>query len=266
MMKMIVIIGVGIVGVFIVIWMQWEGYKVILIDKVGFGEGVSYGNGGVLVFCFMIFVMVFGLLCKVLKMLFLLNQFLFLKWGYLLKLLFWLIWYLGYVNVVDVKCIVQVVYGFVGDSLSEYQMFVVGIGVEYFIVLLDYLFFYWDWVYFEDDVFGWLIWVVCGFEWEELEGDVVVVYDQGYFFDIGFVVKLKDYGCIIDLGVYVKVLVVYVEINGVEIVWVEVCKINYDVLGMILLEMDFGLIMVDDILIVIGVWFKFFVDQLGLNV
>lgn len=266
MTKTIAIIGAGIVGVSTAIWMQREGHKVILIDKAGPGEGASHGNGGVLASCSMIPVTVPGLLRKAPKMLFSPNQPLFLKWGYLPKLLPWLTRYLGHANAADVKRIAQAVHGLVGDSLNEHQTLAAGTGAEHFIVPSDYLFLYRDRAHFEDDAFGWSIRAACGFEWEELEGDAVAAYDEGYSSDIGFAVKLKDHGRITDPGAYVKALAAHAEKNGAEIVRAEVRGINHDTTGLITLETDNGPIEADDILIATGAWSKPLADQLGLNV
>ncbi len=46
--KRIAIIGAGIVGVSTAIWLQRDGYDVVLIDREGPAAGTSYCNGGVL--------------------------------------------------------------------------------------------------------------------------------------------------------------------------------------------------------------------------
>ncbi|MBV1926977.1 MAG: FAD-dependent oxidoreductase, partial [Rhodobacteraceae bacterium] len=85
--KTVAIVGAGIVGVSTAIWLQRAGHKVILIDRAGPAEGTSFGNGGVLASCGIVPVTAPGLLAKAPKMLFSPNQPLFLKWGYLPRLL-----------------------------------------------------------------------------------------------------------------------------------------------------------------------------------
>ena len=119
--KTIAIIGAGIVGVSTAIWLQRDGHDVILIDKAGPGEGTSHGNGGVLASCSIVPVTVPGLLGKAPKMLFSRSQPLFLKWGYLPKLLPWLRQYLSHANVADVERIAAALTPIVGDSLNEHK-------------------------------------------------------------------------------------------------------------------------------------------------
>ncbi len=101
--KTVAIIGAGIVGVSTALWLQRDGHDVILIDRAGPAEGTSYGNGGVLASCSIVPVTVPGLLKKAPKMLFDPNQPLFLKWGYLPKLMPWLVKYLRHANAADAR-------------------------------------------------------------------------------------------------------------------------------------------------------------------
>ena len=101
--KTIAVIGAGIVGVSTAIWLPRDGHKVILIDKVGPGEGTSYGNGGVLASVAGGPVTGPGLFKKAPKMALDPNQPLFLKWGYLPKLMPWLWKYLSHANEVDTR-------------------------------------------------------------------------------------------------------------------------------------------------------------------
>ena len=86
----VAIIGAGIVGVSTAIWLQRGGHRVILIDRKGPGEGTSHGNGGVLATCSMVPVTGPGLIRKAPGMLMNPDQPLFLKWGYLPRLMPWL--------------------------------------------------------------------------------------------------------------------------------------------------------------------------------
>ncbi|WP_150525160.1 NAD(P)/FAD-dependent oxidoreductase [Roseibium sediminis] len=266
MSKTLAIVGAGIIGVSTAIWMQREGYDVILIDKAGPGEGASHGNGGVLASCSMVPVTVPGLLRKAPRMLFSPDQPLFLKWGYLPKLLPWLVRYLSHANETDVKRIAQAVSQIVGDSLAEHQALAAGTGAEHFIVPADYLFLYRDRAHFEEDAFGWSVRASCGFEWEELEGTALAAYDDAYSSEIGFAARLKDHGRITDPGAYVKALAAYAQANGAEIIKAEVRGINTLDDGTVLVETDDKPIAADDVLIATGAWSKPLADQLGLDV
>lgn len=266
MTKTVAIIGAGIVGVATAIWMQRDGHKVILIDKAEPGEGASHGNGGILASCSMVPVTVPGLMGKAPKMLFSPNQPLFLKWGYLPKLLPWLAKYLSHANERDVKRIASAVAGIVGDSLADHQALAKGTGAEDYIVPADYLYLYRDRAHFEEDAFGWSIRRACGFEWEELEGKAFAEYDPTYSPEIGFAVKMGNHGRITDPGGYVKALAAHAGKEGAEIVRAQVSHINAGGNGGYVLETDTGTIEAEDIVIATGAWSKPLADQLGLKV
>lgn len=77
----IAIVDAGIVGVSTAIWLQRAGRRVTLVDRVGPGDGASFGNGGVLAAAAITPVTVPGLLRTAPRMLFDPNQPLFLKMG-----------------------------------------------------------------------------------------------------------------------------------------------------------------------------------------
>ena len=88
----ILVIGAGIVGLSTAIWLQRAGRKVIVLDRIGPAGGTSYGNAGVLASASVVPVTVPGLLRKAPGMLLDQNQPLFLKWGYLPRLLPFCCW------------------------------------------------------------------------------------------------------------------------------------------------------------------------------
>ena len=266
MTKTVAIIGAGIVGVSTAIWMQRDGHQVILIDKSAPGEGASHGNGGILASCSMVPVTVPGLMRKAPRMLFSPNQPLFLKWGYLPRLLPWLQKYLSHANENDVRRIAGAVAGIVGDSLAEHQALAEGTGAEDFVVPADYLYLYRDRAHFEEDAFGWSIRAACGFEWEELEGDTLAAYDPGYSSEIGFAARMGDHGRITDPGAYVKALAAHAKANGADIVQSEVHKISGDTKSKFTLETDDGPIDAEDVVIATGAWSKPLAGQFGLDV
>ncbi len=214
----IAIIGAGIVGVSTAIWLQRDGHRVTLIDKLGPGEGASHGNGGVLASCAMVPVTGPGLMKKAPRMLLDPDQPLFMKWGYLPKLLPWLRKYLSVANEADTRRISKAIAGVVGDSLEEHRALSKGTGAEKWVVPSDYLYLYKDRAAFEGDALAWDIRASHGVAWEELEGPALRAYDRVYAPDQSFGVKLPDHGRISDPGKYVKALAAHVEDNGGDVV------------------------------------------------
>ncbi len=216
--KTVAVIGAGIVGVSTAIWLQRDGHKAVLIDKEGPAAGASFGNGGVLASCSVVPVTVPGLLRKAPGMLFSAEQPLFLKWGYLPRLLPWLVKYLRTANAETVKRRAAALAPIIGDSLADHQALAQGTAAERYIVPSDYLYLYNDRAHFEGDAFGWGVRKENGFSWELLEGEALRSYDPEFGPEIGFGVKLGNHGVISDPGEYVKTLAAHAEAGGATIV------------------------------------------------
>ncbi|WP_170410025.1 NAD(P)/FAD-dependent oxidoreductase [Ruegeria arenilitoris] len=264
--KTIAIIGAGIVGVSTAVWLQRDGHDVILIDKAGPGEGTSHGNGGVLASCSIIPVTVPGLLQKAPRMLFDPSQPLFLKWGYVPKLLPWLLRYLKHANASDVERIAAALTPIVGDSLNDHKALAHGTGAEKWIVPSDYLFLYENRKHFENDALGWDIRRKHGFAWDELEGEAFHAYDPIFSKDLGFAARLADHGHITDPGRYVKDLAAHVEDNGGKVIRAaveDVVRNNGKVTGV---RAGGTTIPCDTAIITAGVWSGPLADQLGISV
>ncbi|RBW62843.1 FAD-binding oxidoreductase [Ruegeria sp. A3M17] len=264
--KTIAIIGAGIVGVSTAVWLQRDGHDVILIDKAGPGEGTSHGNGGVLASCSIIPVTVPGLLKKAPRMLFDPSQPLFMKWGYVPKLLPWLTRYLKHANASDVERIAAALTPIVGDSLNDHQALAQGTTAEKWIVPSDYLFLYENRQHFEGDAFGWRVRRKHGFKWEELEGAAFHAYDPIYSKDIGFAAKLSDHGHITDPGRYVKDLAAHVEANGGRVIRAAVEDVVHENGKVSGVRVAGETIPCDTAIVTAGVWSGPLASKLGVSV
>ena len=89
----VTIVGAGIVGAASAIWLRRAGFEVTLLDKGKPGMGASYGNGCILASCSVVPVTGPGLLKKSPALLADPNSPLFLRWGYVPKLIPWLVKY-----------------------------------------------------------------------------------------------------------------------------------------------------------------------------
>lgn len=210
----VAIVGAGIVGVSTAIWLQRDGFDVVLIDKAGPAEGTSYGNGGVLASCACVPVTGPGLIKKAPRMVLDPAQPLFLKWEYLPQLAPWLWRYLSYANAKDTKRIASAIAGIVGDSLADHQALSQGTGAEHFVVPSDYLYLYNDREAFAADRFGWDIRAANGMRWQELSAEDFRAYDPIFAPELGFAVKLGNHGRITDPGGYVKALAAHFQKAG----------------------------------------------------
>lgn len=264
--KEIAVIGAGIVGVSTAIYLQRAGHKVTLIDRLGPGEGTSFGNGGVLASCSCVPVTVPSLLRKAPKMLLDKNQPLFVKWSYLPKLLPWLTKYLSHANEADVQHISKAIFGVTGDSLTEHQALAKGTDAAKWIVPTDYLYLYKDRAAFEADSFGWNIRKSYGFKWDELEGDAVSAFDNGFSNNFTFAVKMGDHGRIADPGEYVKALAGHLTTMGGQLVITDVHGFDVEDGQISSVQTSVGAMTFDDIAVTTGVWSGPLAKALGIKV
>lgn len=225
MSKTIAVIGAGIVGVSTAIWALRDGHKVILIDREGPASGTSYGNGGVLASCSVVPVSMPGLMRKAPGMLLDPNQPLFMKWGYLPKLLPYLFKYLSHANAEDARKRAEAMAPIIGDSLNDHLALASGTGAERYIVPADYLYLYRDRAHYAGDAFGFSLRRDLGFAWEELEGAAFQDYDPIFSPEIGFAARFGDHGIVADPGAYVKALAAHAEREGMRSVIAEVTDI-----------------------------------------
>jgi D-amino-acid dehydrogenase len=262
--KTIAIVGAGIVGVSAAIWLQREGHKVMLIDRGAPGDGTSYGNAGVLASVAIMPVTGPGLIAKAPRMLFDPNQPLFLKWGYLPKLMPWLVKYLRHANAEDATRIAAALAPIIGDSLADHQALSEGTGAEKWIVPGDYVFGYGSRADYEAEAFTWKIRREHGFEPQEIED--FKAYDPVFSEKIGFGIKMPNHGRITSPGDYVKDLARHAEANGAQMIKADVRGIlreNGQVTG---LRTTGETIACDTVILATGVWSKPMADMLGLNV
>jgi len=220
--KRVAVIGAGIVGVATALWLQRDGHDVTLIDRKGPGEGTSHGNAGLLAASSVLPVPVPGLFFKAPKMLFDPDQPLFLKWGYLPRLMPWLARYLSHANAADARRRAEAMLPLIGDTLADHQALAAGTGGERWIVPSDYLFLYRDRAGYEGDAFGWDVRRALGIDWEVLEGAAIRAYDPAIGPAIGCAVRLEGHGRIADPGRYVKDLAAHAERQGARLVTAEV--------------------------------------------
>ncbi len=264
--KNIAIIGAGIVGVSAATWLQRAGHNVTLIDRLGPGEGTSYGNAGVLASCACVPVTVPGLIGKAPRMLFDKNAPLFLKWGYLPKLLPWLVKYLGHANRTDVEHTAKALFGIVGNSLEEHQALAKGTNAEKWIVPSEYLYLYSDRSAFEADAYGWNLRKSFGFQWDELEGSQVTAYDDAFSDQLSFAVKMDNHGRIADPGRYVKDLADAFVADGGKLIVDEVTGFGTTEGHAAKIKTTGGSLSFDEFVLTTGVWSKALAAQLGVAV
>lgn len=142
--RKIAVIGAGAVGVSTAEWLRRDGHAVTLIDRnePGAPDQASYGNAGILAASSFIPVPVPGLLAKVPKMLLGRLGPLHLKWGYLPRLLPWLVPFLRRANRHDMEATARALASIVTDTVEQHRALAQGTPAEAFIHPGTYAFLY----------------------------------------------------------------------------------------------------------------------------
>ncbi|WP_439124637.1 NAD(P)/FAD-dependent oxidoreductase [Marivita sp.] len=263
----IIIAGAGIVGVSTGIWLRrFSDAKVTIIDRLPPGEGTSHGNGGVLAACAMVPVTGPGLIRKAPGMLMNPDFPLFLRWGYLPKLLPWLMKYLSNANDADTRRIANGLTTIVADSIDQHKALVSQTDAEAWVVESDYSFAYANRAAFEADAYTWGLRRDAGFEPVLREGEALRTFAPELSSSIGFMATMKDHGHIRDPGGYVKALAAVFEKMGGQIRQskIEDFELTDDKVTAVLTS-D-GRQPCDRMILATGVWSKPLMAKLGLSI
>ncbi len=210
----VAVIGAGIVGVATALWLQRMGCKVTLIDRDGPAAGASQGNGGVLASIAVVPVPVPGLMAKAPRMLFDPNQPLFLKWGYLPRLLPFLARYLPNGRADRVERISAALTTLLHDSADQHAALAEGSGAADFVRPGSYLFGYESRQAFEADAFGWELRRRRGMTFREMDPAAMAAFDPALKGRFGYAVDCPQHGSITDPGAYVRSLAAQFTDNG----------------------------------------------------
>lgn len=266
MPQKVVIIGGGIVGVSTGIWLRRQGIDVTLVDRLGWGKGTSHGNGGVLAACAMVPVTGPGLLMKAPGMLMNTEYPLFLKWGYLPKLMPWLMKYLSHANDPDTQRIADGLAPVVTDAVDQHLSLAKDTRAAPWVVESDYSYAYASRAAFEADAYSWAIRARHGFSPKLREGSAVHAYEPSLGRDVTFLATMKDHGYIRDPGGYVAALGEEFLALGGALVIADVKDIALSDGAVSAVETTDGRITCSQLVLASGVWSKPLMQKLGITV
>lgn len=187
----ITVIGAGIVGIACAINLQRRGYAVTVIDRETPGDACSFGNAGMIAPCALVPVNVPGILWKAPKMLLDPLGPLFLRWGYLPKLMPWLMPYLRNSRSRKVEQVADALAPLVGGALEEHQRLAAGTGAEDWIQPSPYLYVYRNRAALEADGYAWSLRRARGIQTRVLAGAELHDFEPtiGDYFDAALVME-----------------------------------------------------------------------------
>ena len=261
----VVVIGAGIVGISTALWLQRDGHRVTVIDRLPPGEATSHGNAGVLASSSIIPVTVPGLIAKAPKMLFDPESPLYLRWSYLPKLIPWLVPYLRNCAPARCKAIASALTPLVSDSFEQHVALANGTEAERWITESDYLFVYPSRSGYEADSYLWELRREQGYRWELLDRQALHDYQPGLGPEAGFGVRITNHGTIRDPGRYVKDLAKGFCDRGGRLLESEVRSITLDDGRLRGIGTDNGELRCDRLVIAGGAWSARLTAMLGLK-
>ncbi|MCY4035787.1 MAG: FAD-dependent oxidoreductase [Hyphomicrobiales bacterium] len=262
----IVVAGAGIVGVSTAVWLQRAGFEVVLVDREGPAAGTSHGNAGILAAASVTPVTMPGLVGKAPLMLLDRNAPLFLRLGYLPRLLPFLGPYLSRCNERDVRRYADGMAPLVYDTVAQHKALAAGTDAESFIEEGDYCFGYASHAEFKADGFAWKLRDERGYVYEVQSGEDYAEADPFYAGSFDTVVRCKNHGRISDPGAYVKALAAHFVAEGGSFVRAVVSDIEVNGSGRAELVTNEGRIGGDKIALTTGVWSKPLLTKFGLSV
>lgn len=266
MSKHIVIIGAGIAGVSTGIWLRRMGARVTLLDRGQPGQGTSYGNAGILAACAMVPVTGPGLIGKSPKLVMDPNFPLFLRWGYMPRMLPWLAKYLGHANDADTRRIAKGLTPITGDAVEQHQALTKDTEAAHWVTESDYNFAYRDRAAFEADGYVWGLRKEAGFEPEITEGAAVQEREPNLSAQNRLLATMKGHGMIRNPGGYVAHLAQVLIQSGGELRQTEVQDFELTDGRITSVQTDQGPIVCDSAVIATGVWSTPLMKKLGIKV
>jgi D-amino-acid dehydrogenase len=262
----ILIVGAGIVGVSTALWLQRDGHTVTLMDREGPAAGASHGNAGVLASGSLVPVTVPGLLRKAPGMLFRSNQPLFLKWGYVPKLLPFLTKYLKHANAKSVTHISEHLSELLHDAPDQHMALAQGTPAQEYLKPMDYLFGYTSEEAFKADAFGWGIREKRGVNFTPLNAEELAAFDPSLKGRFGYGVKCTNHGRITDPGAYVAALAENFFEKGGKLLQSELKGFNVQDGACTHLQTTSGSVKADTYILTTGAWSSEWEKDLGITV
>ncbi|MEL7182653.1 MAG: FAD-dependent oxidoreductase [Pseudomonadota bacterium] len=262
----IVVAGAGIVGMSCAIWLQRDGHSVTVVDRAGPATGTSHGNGGVLAAGAVVPVTVPGLVRKAPGMLLDPQKPLFLRWGYLPRLLPFLVRYLGHATDAHVDHYAAAMQGLLRDSADQHGALANGTPAAKYLHRDDYLFGYASQAAFDADAYAWQKRRDAGVRFEVEDGADFAQWDPAYGDAFQRIVRCRDHGRISDPGAYVQALAQQFQADGGTLILAEITDLDMDGPDIRALQTTKGPITGDRIVFALGPWSKPIAQKLGVTV
>ena len=236
--KPIIVIGAGIAGVATALHLQarlqqrqkhGKTSQVILFDRDTPASGASFGNAGVLSAASIVPILQPKLVWQAPAMLASKQQPLFVKWGYMPRLLPWLVRYLPHANHHHLAKAAAALHPLLHDTLREHQALarLAGTAAKY-IKPCHYIYVYKTRAGFKADEVAWRTRKHYGYAWQEYADADLHRYEPLLAGNHNFAASMPKHGQITSPHDYIQALVAGFVRKGGRFIKTEVTAITYD--------------------------------------
>lgn len=259
-----IIVGAGITGVAAALGLARDGWAVTLVDRLDPGDPgqTSFGNAGLLARGSVVPVQEPGLIWRAPGMLLDRDAPLFLRMGYLPKLLPWLVPFLRSGSVARLDRIVPAIWALTRDTVEAHRALAAGTEAAGLIETGSYAYLFADRAAFAHDAAAYRRKAAQGLVWEERDAAGL---DPHLGPDYRFATVFPEHGWIADPGAYVAALARAVTAAGGTVLRADARDIRAAGEG-VEVETDTGVLRADRAVLAAGVWSRPLAARLGLRV
>ena len=259
-----VVVGAGVVGMASALWLQRDGWSVLVCDPREPGEGCSFGNAGIVAVNQVTPPFSAGLLAEIPRMLFDPTWTVSIRWRYLPRFAPWLIRFLNASRPRRVAATCLAMSALLGDSMAAHRALLAAIGAQNLLCQQGWLAVYRR---AKPSVQKELaVKRGCGVRAEELDGPEIRQLVPALSKDLEFGVLYPDCGHVLDPFAVVQAYASHFQAEGGEIARTKVNGFTFNDRRVAAVRTENGDQPADLVVLAAGAWSRGLAAELGARV
>lgn len=250
----VTVVGAGIVGVCAALHIQRQGCKVTLVDRQAPGEGTSFGNACIITDSGIPPLASPGIAGSGLKMLLSSNEPVFIRPGYLPKMLPWLARFIGNSKMDKAIHSANALAAISRGALAEHHELADNTPAAQWVIDEPTLYPYFSDAAYQKDAFGWQLRKDHGVEFDIVKGDALRELEPALSPDFQFAVRMLTHGRVLNPSKLVKTHAEWLQRSGGEVLQREIRDIEIRDGKAERLITDQEALEVDHLVVAAGVW------------
>lgn len=250
----ITVVGAGVVGIACALHLLRDGHRVTIVDRLAPGEACSFGNAGVFANYACLPVSTPGLVWSVPGMLFDPSSALSIRLRYWLTLFPWLVKFLRAGRMDRMQSSARALGFLVGGSLEQHRDLARGAGVDHLLRAAALVHTYPSEESLAAGIEGWNWRRPHGVQFRIVRGAALRELEPSLSPHVPCAVVVDDCGHTTNPSQLVKGLAEYAQTQGANLLQREVCDIQAQTTGGVLLSTDAGDIVTEKVVIAAGAW------------